>query len=129
MFLPAQCLTYDTKSGGGRGSSSFREGLDKNASASRMAAKEVVIVILCFVSCLYVGVHAQARDLTLEPDTSGSDVVRAAIAKVLTASRDQTQIFGNRLFGNRLFGNRLKSVKLLAAAQECVCGNRRWHCR
>ena len=62
-----------------------------------MAAKEVVIVILCFVCFLYVGVHAQPRDLTLEPDTSGSDVVRAAIAKVLTASRDQTRIFGNRL--------------------------------
>ena len=62
-----------------------------------MAAKEAVIVILCFVCCLYVGVHAQARDLTLEPDTSGSDVVRAAIAKVLTVSRNQTRIFGNQL--------------------------------
>ena len=62
-----------------------------------MAAKEVVIVILCFVCCLYVGVHAQARDLTLEADTSGSDVVRAAIAKVLTVSRNQTRMFGNQL--------------------------------
>ena len=62
-----------------------------------MAAKEAVIVILCFVCCLYARVDAQARDLTLEPDTSGSDVVRAAVAKVLTASRDQTRIFGNRL--------------------------------
>ena len=59
--------------------------------------KEAVIVILCFVGCLYVGVYAQARDLTLEPDTSGSDVVRAAVAKVLSASRNQTRIFGNRL--------------------------------
>ena len=56
-----------------------------------------MIIFQCFVCCLYVGVHAQARDLTLEPDTSGSDVVRAAIAKVLTASRNQTRIFGNRL--------------------------------
>ena len=61
-----------------------------------MAAK-AVLVVLFFVSCLSVGVYAQANDLTLEPDTSGSDVVRAAVAKVLTASRNQTRIFGNRL--------------------------------
>ena len=59
--------------------------------------KEAVIVILCFVGCLYIGVYAQLRDLTLEPDTLGSDVVRAAVAKVLSASRNQTRIFGNRL--------------------------------
>ena len=61
-----------------------------------MATKEAAIN-LCFICCLYVGVYAQLRDLTLEPDTSGSDVVRAAVAKVLTASRNQTRIFGNRL--------------------------------
>ena len=49
----------------------FWVGLDKNASASRMAAKEAVMIFLRFVCCLYVGVHAQARDLTLESDTSG----------------------------------------------------------
>ena len=66
--------------------------LGRNSISSMV--KEVVIVIVC---CLYVGVRVQARDLTLEPDTSGSDVVRAAVAKVLTASRNQTRIFGNRL--------------------------------
>ena len=64
--------------------------------ASRMAAKAVTVALF-FVGCLYIGVYAQLRDLTLEPDTSGSDVVRAAVAKVLTASRNQTRIFGNRL--------------------------------
>ena len=66
--------------------------LGRNSISSMV--KEVVIVIVC---CLYVGVCVQARDLTLEPDTSGSDVVRAAVAKVLTASRNQTRIFGSRL--------------------------------
>ena len=59
-----------------------------------------MIVFLCFLCCLYAGVYAQARDLTLEPDTLGSDVVRAAVAKVLTALRNQARIFGNWL--NRL---------------------------
>ena len=77
----------------GRGTNSIVGG----GSISSMAKEVVMIIFLCFVCCLYVGVHAQARDLTLEPETSGSDVVRAAVAKVLTASRNQTRIFGNRL--------------------------------
>lgn len=64
-----------------------------------------MIVILCFLCCLHAGVYAQASDLTLEPDTLGSDVVCAAVAKVLLQhkqrpSRNQARIFGNRL--NRL---------------------------
>ena len=90
-----------------------------------MAAKEAVIVILCFVCCLYVGVHAQARDLTLEPDTSGSDVVRAAVAKVLTASRDQTRIFGNRL--NYWLLRRIAYVETEDGAAENTYSDANYH--
>ena len=90
-----------------------------------MAAKEAVIIFLRFVCCLYVGVHAQARDLTLEPDTSGSDVVRAAVAKVLTASRDQTRIFGNRL--NYWLLRRIAYVETEDGAAENTYSDANYH--
>ena len=62
-----------------------------------MGSKEPVLC-LCLLCCVYVGVaHAQSRDLTLEPNTAGADVVRAAVAKVLSASRNERRIFGNRI--------------------------------
>ena len=90
-----------------------------------MAVKEAVIVILYFVCCLYVGVYAQARDLTLEPDTSGSDVVRAAVAKVLTASRNQTRIFGNRL--NYWLLRRIAYVETEDGTAENTYSNANYH--
>ena len=63
-----------------------------------MGCREVVMVVLCLLCCVFVGVvHAQGRDLTLEPNTAGADVVRAAVAKVLSASRNEQRIFGNRI--------------------------------
>ena len=58
-----------------------------------MGCKEVVMIVLCLLCGVLVGV-AQGRDLTLEPNAAGADVVRATVAKVLSTSRG---IFGNRI--------------------------------
>ena len=55
-----------------------------------MGCKEVVMIVLC-------GVFVGGLDLTLEPNTAGDDVVRATVAKVLSASRNEQRIFGNRI--------------------------------
>ena len=62
-----------------------------------MESKGAAAAVLCLVCCVYVGV-AQGRDLTLEPNTAGSDVVLAAVAKVLSATKpDGARIFGIEL--------------------------------
>ena len=63
-----------------------------------MGYKQVVMAVLCLLCCVFVGIaHAQGRDLTLEPNAAGADVVRATVAKVLSASRNEQRIFGNRI--------------------------------
>ena len=56
----------------------------------------MVMIVLCLVCGVLVGV-AQGLDLTLEPNAAGADVVRATVAKVLSASRNEQRIFGNRI--------------------------------